>query len=106
MADWPDLFTAYAARDEALERVSEHAGTDWNSAALNAIRRLKGQEVTGEDIRLYAEPQIGKPPHHNAWGALIRTAKHQNLLVATGRWQPMRTPKSHARPTPVYRVPL
>ena len=61
---------------------------------------------TGEDIRrfLIEEMQLEPPHHHNAWGSLIRTAVHRGLIGGTGRWTRMRGPKSHARPTQIYRV--
>ncbi len=100
-----DMFAeaATAARDAALERVAS-GSPDWITNALNLIRLMPYGEYTGEDVRLWLTPQIGEPHHHNATGAFIRMAIKRNLLRKTGRYTQMRTKKSHARITPVYRA--
>ncbi len=99
-----DLF-ARAARDEALERVLE-PNEDWQTRCLAAIQRLTwAHDFTGEDLRLHLIETVGRPHHHNAWGALVRNAVSQDLIRATGLWRPMRTKRSHTRRTPVYYRP-
>jgi hypothetical protein len=94
---------AKAARDEALERVTESGG-DWQDRALLMLRRLPpGFEGTGEAFRLrLITDGLDKPHHHNAWGALIRHAIRLGHLQDTGKMAHMRTVRSHARKTPVY----
>ena len=97
---------AIKARDRALKSVADNS-EDWMEKALEALKYLSTRrEWTGEDIRLLiSKPGIvGAPHHHNAWGALINTAVRRKLIVATGRYESMKTTKSHARKTPVYRV--
>lgn len=74
----------------------------WMERALSVIANTSG-EATGEQIRMQVEPLAGPPHHHNAWGALVRTATARGLIEFAGRYENMRTPKSHARRTPVYR---
>jgi hypothetical protein len=97
----PDLFGAIAERDEALRRVGSGS---WSDFALEELRALQGLMGTAEDFRLMISPIVGKPHHHNAWGALIKKAVSAGVLVPTGQHRQMRTKRSHARQTPVYRV--
>jgi hypothetical protein len=94
--------TAISLRDQALFQVAENSGS-WMDLALQCVDCLVPKEYTGEDIRLIVERIIGKPHHHNAWGAVIRTSLKRNYIVATGEYRAMKIIKSHARKTPVYR---
>ena len=100
----PDLFTAAEARDAALARVAENAGSEWMNDACAALRRFDGAQGTGEDFRVWLTELGITPHHHNAWGALVRTARSRGILHPTGEYRKMKTVKSHARETPVYRV--
>jgi hypothetical protein len=73
--------------------------------ALAAITLLEsGQFMTGEDVRVAIVNTVGEPHHHNAWGAMIKSAVKQRLIIPTGKWRPMKLPQSHARVSPIYRV--
>jgi hypothetical protein len=102
-----DLFggrDAREARDEALARV-RNSGGNWRDIALSALSLISGFEGTAEDIRIRLQLKGLRPPHHhNAWGEMIKAALHQKMIVPTGERRQMRTRKSHARVTPVYRV--
>jgi hypothetical protein len=102
MTEQPDLFEARKARDEGIMRVRKHSGP-WFDDALAAVGMLRGFVGTAEDMRLQIVPKVGHPHHHNTWGALTRAAVKQCLLLDTGRFGQMRTKKSHARKTPIYR---
>lgn len=99
-----DLFAALEARESALATVSHNSG-DWLPLALDAIKALPPDwEGTGESLRLrLLKDGLPAPHHHNAWGALTAHAIRRELIFKTGRWSSMRTPKSHARATPVLR---
>ena len=98
-----DLFSALEARDEALDRVSTNSG-DWWVKAINAVQALpSGFEGAAEDIRLVLQRDGLNPHHHNAWGAMIKRCIALKLLKPTGKRRPMKTRKSHGRPTDVYR---
>lgn len=101
--DQPELFEAKTARDEALARVAENAGP-WRGRAIITISNLEsGWTGIGEDLRLRVYRRIGPPHHHNAWGEVIKTCIQDKLLIPTGELRHMRTKKSHARKSPVYR---
>jgi len=104
-----DLFdsTAVQQRDAGLKAVQEN-NSSWMDRAYRKLGRvlpnIQSGEATGEDIKIALRVEIEPPEHHNAWGALIRTALHQKLLIPTGRFTRCRLPKSHARTTPIYRI--
>ncbi len=100
-----DLFAARKARDNALDTVAENAAS-YPDRALKCLSDTfaAGAVVTGEDVRIAIEKEIGPPHHHNAWGAIISKAVRSRRLIATGRYVQMRTKKSHARKTPEYCV--
>ncbi len=103
MTEQADLFGAKAARDIALEQVSQNS-TDWQRQCLLRIREYPGDRATGEQLRLWLSREVGHPHHHNAWGALIKKAISWRLLSKTGQRENMQTRKSHARATDVYWV--
>lgn len=90
-------------RDKALKQVADNAGS-WMELALARIPSFPDRHATGEDIRLYIEREVGSPHHHNAYGALIATAKRRGHLRPTGQFVAMKTRKSHARKTELYTV--
>ena len=89
-----------ALRDQALERVRLHSGS-WIEKALLAMSVLQG-EYTGEDVRAFLDPVVGRPHHSNAYGALIAGAIRRGILTPTGRYKAMKRPSSHYRKNPVY----
>lgn len=103
MADHFDLVASKAARDDALAKVSDHAG-EWMDTAYAALLTIRiGTELTGEDVRRrLSEMGCPLPHHHNAWGALIRSAIRRRVLRDTGRLVHMRSVRSHGRRTALY----
>ena len=101
MDEQQDLFAAKHERDKALVQVEKNAES-YPDQAMKVVVKMVGI-MTGEDIRLHVERQIGSPHHHNAWGAIINKALRSGLIHKTGRYVSMKTPKSHARATPEYR---
>jgi hypothetical protein len=103
-----DLFEhaerAKAARDRGLERVTNN-NPDWLDQALKLIPRLSRQigEFTGEALRLELEAVLGPIPNPNLMGGIIRTALKRRLIEPTGKRVSMRTQRSHARKTDLYR---
>lgn len=101
--EWSGI-EAKEARDAALQQVSE-GSIDWISAALSLIKDYPAfGVVTGEALRLWLVSQIGEPHHHNVTGAMIRMAISRRLITPTGRYENMKTKRSHARRTPTYFV--
>lgn len=99
-----DFAASKAARDEALQRVTAHAGTEFMKVGLEAIARLPIGDVTGEHIRVTLIGKNIRPHHPNAWGALVRSAVKLGLLIETGLYTKMTDVRSHARRTAIYRL--
>lgn len=93
-----------AARDAALAGVLQEEQALWKDSAYASIRTLLPCVMTGEEIRLSVTDEIGVPHHYNVWGAIINGALQQGLICAMGETGRMRTRRSHARRTPLYRV--
>ena len=103
MIDSPDLFASIAARDQGLAQTLGN-NESWATRALNYIRLIPaGTFLTGETIREQLIAAGIEPGHPNAYGALIKMARHHRLIEQTGLYVPMRQKKSHARMTPEYR---
>jgi len=99
------LAKALEKKDRALEATLV-ANKLWVKRAIAEVAVLDSRlQWTGEAVRLIVGGRVGHPNHHNAWGALVSLAVKRGLLVPTGELVPMRTPKSHARRTPVYFIP-
>lgn len=99
-----DFAASVAARDQALERVAVHAGTEFMKAGLMAIALIKGEDVTGEAIRVILIGKGIRPHHPNAWGALVQQALKLGLILETGLYTKMTDVRSHARKTQIYRI--
>ena len=91
-------------KQEGTARVLCNTNNDWKDGVAKIIYEMPtGSEFTGEDIRFKAISVVGYPKHHNAWGAVIRTARVRKYIVPTGEWVNSVDPRSHARATLVYR---
>lgn len=94
------MTTAVAEREIALASVSE---PDWMEDAVETFEKTFriGQEFISEDMRV--QMAVRAPRHHNAWGAFTMKLIRNGNIVATGERRNMKTERSHARNTPVYR---
>ena len=102
---WPSPGAAKEERDFNLSRVTTNAGSDFRRDAIACILRVwSGREATSEDFRLTCEEQGIVPHHHNAWGGLTMGLKKMGALIETGELRAMKSSRSHARRTMVYRV--
>lgn len=99
------LFDAVRSREKKDEGITEAAVANigWLGAALLLLEKLDLHEVTGEGLRLWLlEKKLPHPSKPNAWGAMTQHAIRKRLIRPSGRWEPMRDVRSHARQTPVY----
>jgi hypothetical protein len=105
--DLLDYLAAQQARDEGLQRVTDH-GEDYHARALALIPTLRsaiGDTFQGEDIRAALVERIGHPHSHKIWGAIIRTAVKREIIIGTGEYRACRSVRTHAHPTQVYAWP-
>jgi hypothetical protein len=108
----PDLFTeAERLRDAGLRKVEANSD-GWINLALIALHQERREALkagngdfifTVNNIKSLVLIDVGKPHHHNAWGALVKAAMKKGLIVDTGGWIRSTEPKSHARRIPTYR---
>lgn len=95
---------AQIEKEKALAAVRAKSGL-WFERALEMVKLLPPGRATGEGIRLQVVVKMGEEPHHhNVWGALIRDAQRKGYITDLGISEPMKTPRSHARRTPIYYV--
>jgi len=90
-------------RDKALRRVKRRSGPWWDIARSWVDNHLYNWTGTAEDMRLLMTPYVGKPHHHNVWGSLSRELARDGILIHTNARTNMKTDKSHARDTPIYK---
>lgn len=105
--DLLDYIAAQQARDEGLQRVTDH-GEDYHARALSLIPGLRtviGATFQGEDIRAALIDLIGHPHSHKLWGSIIRVAVKRGLIEGTGEYRACRSVRTHAHPTQVYAWP-
>jgi hypothetical protein len=95
--------TAETLRDEGITSVTQH-NENWMTQALSKLHsHPRNVEVTGEDLKVWLlRNGLPKPKHHNAWGALIRSAATSGMIVLTGRTIKMKLANSHARRNPIW----
>lgn len=96
---------AEEARDEGIRRVTK-PNEEWMAEGIHKLSQLSGSGVewTGEDMRMWLrEAGLSEPTHHNAWGALIKKAVSKQLIADTGHTRNLKTEKSHARRSPIWR---
>lgn len=103
-----DIQSGEALRDQGMARVKASNKQWFRDAKLIALAWLAariGAEVTGEDItNAVTRYHPDKPTSPNVWGALTNALVRAGCIHPTGRQEPMKKPRSHARRTDMYRV--
>lgn len=93
-------------------RAREGAGDDWISGVIEIlkpwcqVRKASGRaEFRLEEFREFCEARAVRPPRSNSvWGTLPAIAAAQGLVAWTGRYEPARSPRTHAHPVKVWRA--
>jgi hypothetical protein len=101
-----DAAAARDARDEAIQRVDEHAEKRWKAAALNAVRFIaeKRDAFTTDAVWWLLDQQDIEPPHEErALGAIMQRAARQGWIEPTDRTRKSVRPACHARDLRVWR---
>lgn len=99
-------------RDEGILSVTQNADEMWKALyrahAVHFINALDvGDTFLGENLRRVLEPQIGKPHHPNAWGAMARssiTRWMKDGFIEIDGMGHAQAAKSHATLMPRYKV--
>lgn len=101
-----------ALRDEGIATVKQNADEAWKALyRAYAVQFINAKQIDdtflGEDLRRALEPQIGKPHHPNAWGAMARSSITRWIkdgFVEIDGMGHAKDAKSHASLLPRYRV--
>lgn len=105
MAEY-DWTKAAAARDEALQRVDEHADQDWKREARDAVLHAAAHraEFTSDYIWWLLQQRGVMPPHEpRALGAIMRAAAREGLIQRSDRVVESVRVANHRRPVAVWR---
>jgi len=93
-----NIFEANKNRDTGIKRAIDHANAvdpSWRERALEYLKAYPKHQFQVEEVRTWAEQQgFTAPPTPRAWGAVIRDAKKQNLVIHVGH-RPTKNPKAH-----------
>ena len=96
---------------EGTARVEENAGEIWNRRARCRMYYWidwilpTDDTFTMDDVWEFWEQTDLEPPHHpNAIGALVRKAKRDGIMHATGEFVPSSRPNQRATMIPVYKA--
>lgn len=103
-----NIVTPEAARDEAIDRVEDHAREDWMIAAIDAIVKLSNtfpeDGFCGDDVwELLDTWNVPRPHEGRAMGAAMRTAGLQKLIRPTGVYRKSKRVERHAGPMMIWK---
>jgi hypothetical protein len=101
-----DLDAAREARDEAIERVDEHADPAWKEAAYAVVCAIAAEvpEFTTDRVWYALERQrIPAPREPRALGPVMQRARRAGLIVNTRRMQQSRSVVNHGRLVAVWK---
>jgi hypothetical protein len=100
-----DLFAAFAARDEAIERVNKHANDAWKQAAEAAILHIARMRMTftADDVWGHLTKHTACETHEpSALGAIFNKLRRQGKIRWTGDFMISRRATRHAAPMRVW----
>jgi len=95
----------FAARDEAIARVDDHADEAWKQHALQVIAstaRALG-EFTTDDVWDRLDPAYSTH-EPRALGALMKAMASRGVITATERYRTSKRSECHNRPVRVWRA--
>ena len=101
-----DLLAALAARDEAIQRVDEHASDAWKAEAMRAVVRVarERRRFTTDDVwAVLGESGTHEP---RAMGAIMLQAARDGWVRATDDYVRSNRVACHARPLRVWESAL
>ena len=104
--DTVDAALGDALRDEAIDRVEQHAAPEFLDVAYTAVRRLAATRATftTDDVWRLIEEADPAPATHEprAMGAVMRFAKRDGYVVPLDEWTLSTRPECHRRPVRVW----
>ena len=103
----PDLFAAFAARDEAIERADRHANEAWKQAAEATILHIARMRptFTADDVWKHLQAHANVETHEpSALGAIFNKLRREGLIRHTGEFTVSRRVSRHAAPMRVWTI--
>ena len=90
-----------AERDEAIERVDQHAPDDWKSEARVVVSVLAYERpsFTTDDVW---DRMTNRPPEPRALGAVMVWARNKGFITATSEMRESERPEAHRNPKRVW----
>jgi hypothetical protein len=98
------ILTVAAARDDAMQRVDEHADPDWKTLALAAIRKTCEQRAEFHVDDVWTIGDLPRTREDRALGPQMLKAARLGWCVKTDRVRP--SVRSHLSGKPVWRSRL
>jgi hypothetical protein len=101
-----DYADARAARDEAMQRVDEHADPDWKDLALDVALRVAREnfDFTTDDV--WQALGDNRPREPRALGPIMMTLSKRGVIRKTGMMRESTRPEAHMNPKAVWRIVL
>lgn len=96
--------TGEQQRDDAIERVTDHADSAWLALAFDAVVGLAfdRESFTTDDV--WHRLDGVNPPHEpRAMGSVMKRAQREGVIEATKDFIPTTRPQAHAAPVRVWR---
>ena len=99
---------AQIGRDKGIAQAVNHAVSKCPEWSLKAKTFLGDymkthKEFMAEDVILASTGVVPAPPDPRAWGGAFASAARSGILERIG-YAPIKNPKAHCRPAPVWRV--
>jgi hypothetical protein len=104
-----DVEAGRTLRDAGIAKTLDHADSvvpSWRELAMKSLKEISDEKATftAEDVRwLHGYLLRPEPPHHNAWGAVLKIAAKDGLIVKTGEYVQSKSVSARARILPVWR---
>ena len=91
------------ARDDALQRVEEHAPPTWNDLAYQTLLDYARSHAEFTAPEFVIATGLPKAPEQRALGAVIRHAASDGMIENTYRTRKSPDPGQHVRPCTIWR---
>ena len=100
-----DLFAAFAARDEGMERADRHANDEWKTTAEAAVVHIARMRptFTADDVWQHLNSHTESETHEpSALGPIFNRLRRQGKIRPTGDFRISSRPSRHAAPLRVW----
>jgi hypothetical protein len=92
-------------REQGIANSERTAGQRWQDEAIECVKIFKDivPDFTCDEVRLWASVGgLEVPPEARAWGAVMRRAAKEGLIVPTDRFRASTDPFCHRSPARVW----